>query len=53
MYVLPIDRQSQILSALVEGNSIRSTSRMSGAHQVTILSLLRRVGDGCDRLMEK
>jgi IS1 family transposase len=53
MYVLPIERQAQILSALVEGNSIRSTSRMSGAHQVTILSLLRRVGEGCDRMMDK
>jgi IS1 family transposase len=52
MYVLPIERQAQILNALVEGNSIRSTSRMSGAHQVTVLSLLRRVGDGCDRLMD-
>ena len=53
MYVLPIERQSQILSSLVEGMSVRSVSRMSGAHQVTILSLLRRVGDGCDRLMDK
>ncbi len=53
MYVLPIERQSQILSSLVEGMSVRSTSRMTGAHQVTILSLLRRVGDGCDRLMNQ
>ena len=39
MNILPIERQSQILSRLVEGNSVRSTSRMSGAHIVTILSL--------------
>jgi IS1 family transposase len=53
MNVLALERQSQILSALVEGNSVRSTSRMSGAHIVTILSLLNRVGDGCAALMDR
>jgi hypothetical protein len=52
MNTLSLDRQSQILSALVEGNSVRSTSRMTGAHIGTILSLLERVGDGCERLMD-
>ncbi len=55
MNTLSLERQSQILSALVEGNSVRSTSRMSGAHIGTILSLLsllKRVGDGCERLMD-
>ena len=37
MNTLSLERQSQILSALVEGNSVRSTSRMSGAHIGTIL----------------
>ena len=53
MNCLPLERQAQILSALVEGNSVRSTSRMTGAHIVTILSLLKRVGDGCERLMDR
>jgi IS1 family transposase len=52
MNKLSMERQSQILSALVEGNSVRSTSRMSGAHIGTILSLLKRVGDGCERVMD-
>jgi IS1 family transposase len=52
MNILSLERQSQILSALVEGNSVRSTSRMTGAHIGTILSLLIRVGDGCERLMD-
>ena len=52
MNTLSLERQSQILSALVEGNSVRSTSRMSGAHIGTILSLLKHVGDGCERLMD-
>lgn len=53
MNTLSLDRQSQILSALVEGNSVRSTSRMTGAHIGTILSLLKRVGGGCERLMDQ
>lgn len=53
MNVLPLDRQSQILFALVEGNSVRSTSRMSGAHVGTILNLLVRVGNGCASQMDQ
>lgn len=53
MNTLSLERRSQILSALVEGNSVRSTSRMTGAHIGTILSLLKRVGDGCERLMDR
>jgi hypothetical protein len=53
MNVLPMEQQTAILSALVEGNSVRSTSRMSGAHIGTILALLKRTGDGCERLMDR
>ncbi|SRR6266851_1300940 len=53
MNVLPMERQAQILSALVEGNNVRSTSRMSGAHVGTILNLLVRVGSGCTTLMDQ
>jgi len=48
-----MEKQTAILSALVEGNSVRSTSRMSGAHIGTILSLLKRTGDGRERLMDR
>ncbi|MGD0073153.1 MAG: IS1 family transposase [Candidatus Binataceae bacterium] len=53
MNILAVEQQARILSALVEGNSIRSTSRMNGAHVVTILSLLQRVGIGCERLLDR
>ena len=53
MNVLQLEKQAQILSALVEGNSVRSTSRMAGAHVGTILSLLGRVGNGCESLMDR
>jgi len=51
--VLPREKQVAIVSALVEGNSIRSTERMVGVHRDTICKLLRRVGDGCATLMNQ
>lgn len=50
---LSIDRQAQAISALVEGNSIRSTERMTGIHRDTIMRLLVQVGEGCAALMDK
>jgi hypothetical protein len=52
MNALKLDQQIAILSALVEGNSIRSTERMTQSHRDTIMRLLRRVGDHCLRFME-
>lgn len=39
--------RAQIIRALVEGNSIRSTSRMTGFAQNTIMKLLRDLGAAC------
>lgn len=50
---LSIDRRTQIVSALVEGNSIRSTERMTGVHRDTIMRLLVEVGTGCAELMDE
>jgi IS1 family transposase len=47
MNTLPIDKQLTAIQALNEGNSIRSTERMTGIHRDTIMRLLVRVGDGC------
>jgi hypothetical protein len=33
---VPLDRRVQIINCLVEGNSIRSTERMTGTHRDTI-----------------
>lgn len=49
---LPLDTRVRILSALVEGNSIRGTCRMTGAAKGTVLKLLADVGDACDRYMD-
>jgi IS1 family transposase len=53
MNVLPIEKQVQIVSALVEGNSVRSTARMVGVEHKTVLRVLRRVGERCGRLLDE
>ena len=44
---LPIKNRAQILSALVEGNSLRATSRMVGVSINTVTKLLVDVGTAC------
>ena len=48
---LPRDKQIAVVSALVEGCSIRSTERMTGVNRETIGTLLVRVGNGCSELV--
>ncbi len=50
---LPMDVRAQIISALIEGNSIRATARMTGANRGTVASFALRVGDGCARLHDR
>ena len=47
MNKLNINRRTQIIAALVEGCSIRSTSRMTGASKNTVIKLLEDVGAAC------
>jgi hypothetical protein len=49
MNKLKIEQKEAVISALVEGNSIRSTERMTGVHRDTIMRLLLQVGSGCER----
>ncbi|HUA08722.1 MAG TPA: IS1 family transposase [Candidatus Acidoferrales bacterium] len=44
---LSLEDRVRVLAALVEGNSIRGTSRLTGAAKGTILKLLADVGDAC------
>jgi IS1 family transposase len=41
------DKQAQVIAALVEGNSINSTVRMTGVAKNTILKLLAELGPAC------
>lgn len=42
-----VEERAKILACLVEGNSIRSTSRMTGASKNTVAKLLVQVGKAC------
>jgi hypothetical protein len=47
MNKLPSNQRARIIMALIEGNSIASTCRMTGAAKMTVLSLIREVGTAC------
>lgn len=50
MNCLSFSRQIEVVSLLVEGNSLRATARLTGVDRNTVARLNRRVGDGCRRL---
>ena len=52
MYTLSTEKKLAVISALVEGNSLRSISRMTDVDRNTITSLLLRTGDRCADLMD-
>ncbi|MEO8436985.1 MAG: IS1 family transposase [Chloroflexota bacterium] len=49
-----LDRKERaaIIRALVEGNSIRSTTRITGRSINTVLKLLADLGDACERFLD-
>lgn len=49
MNKLSIDKKVKIISALVEGNSIRATCRITGAAKGTVIRLLVSVGKACSK----
>jgi IS1 family transposase len=50
---LSLSRRTQIINCLVEGNSIRSTERMTETHRDTVMRLAVEVGQGCERIMRE
>jgi IS1 family transposase len=49
---LSLARRTQVLNCLVEGNSIRSTERMTDTHRDTVMRLMVQAGEGCAALMD-
>jgi IS1 family transposase len=47
---LPKQKQVAVLNALVEGVSVRATERMTDVSIPTVLAILVRVGEGCEKL---
>jgi IS1 family transposase len=53
MNKLSNERRAQIVRALVEGNSIRATCRMTDTAKGTVLKLLADIGRACDAYQQK
>lgn len=53
MNVLKPEKKLAVLAALLEGNSVRSVSRMTGTHKTTVLKLLAEVGERCARVLDE
>src|SRR5437879_4928947 len=49
MNKLPIEKRMQIITLLIEGNSLRSTSRIAHASINTVTRLLIDVGIACEK----
>lgn len=47
MNKLSKEKQVAVVKALVEGNSIRATARMTGVAKNTILTLIEKLGNAC------
>jgi len=52
MNALAREKQVAVIAALTEGCSIRSTARMTGVDRETVGTLLARVGEGCEALLD-
>jgi hypothetical protein len=50
--MLKIEKKIAVVSMLCEGSSIRAIERITGVNQNTIMSLGRRVGDDCAKIMD-
>lgn len=48
--VLPLERRVDVVRHLVEGASVRGTSRLTDVSPPTVLSTILLMGEGCDRL---
>jgi transposase len=53
MNQLSTEERTRIVAALVEGNSIRAVSRMSGMSRNTIDKLLRDLGSACSEYQDR
>ena len=52
MNVLPLERQIQIVNALVEGCSVRATARITNVEHKTVLRTLLRIGNACGEFLD-
>lgn len=53
MNILPLEKRVQIINLLVEGNSLRATSRITGCSINTVSKLLVDVGRACQKFHDE
>jgi hypothetical protein len=53
MNKLSKEQQVRVVACLVEGNSLRTTVRMTGVHRTTIQKLLVELGAACSAYQDK
>src|SRR5437764_10640179 len=53
MNKLTTEDRKQVVAALVEGNSLRSITRMTGVHRTTVMKLLCDLGRACSEYQDK
>jgi IS1 family transposase len=52
MNILKTEKQEMVIKGLVEGSSIRSIERMTGVHRDTIMRLMVKVGNACEKFLD-
>ena len=50
---LSVKQRTQLIAALVEGNSIRATVRMTGIAKNTVVKLLAEIGAACETYQQE
>ena len=52
MNALSLEKKTLVLNSLVEGNSIRSTVRMTGVNKKTVMRLLVEAGEQAKEILD-
>lgn len=53
MNQISIEERVRVVACLVEGNSLRATTRMTGVHRTTVMKLLADLGNVCREYQDK
>src|ERR1700719_2236654 len=53
MNKLSTEERKRVVAALVEGNSLRAVTRMTGVHRTTVMKLLCDLGHACWQYQDK
>src|SRR6266446_9750756 len=53
MNKLSTEERKRVIAALVEGNSLRAVTRMTGVHRTTVMKLLCDLGRACSEYQDK